>query len=360
MSTSDPANFARTVKGFLDENRVPYKENFRLKYDTYFKMGGLVKFFISPSSVEDMVAVIRYFKSCNLEYKVIGLTTNVFFLDQLEYGLVITTKNLTQVAVEGNRFEVESGYALGDFVRSALINGYCGIEGLEGVPGSLGGALAMNAGAYGYTISDHLKSVKCLDKQGQLIDLDVRDCGFHFRESIFKNSPDYVILSSVFELPVVERREAARRIEVFHIARHSYQEFVFPNLGSLFSVRGDFYREIFAGSSRFRIYCYVLKLILKNPFSKFIFRKRPSNRIFNKLAYQFLGMGGSKYQASDKSMNILINDGVCTLDDTLEYIRTVRVNLNPNTPIENEIVISALWEGEKQSEIINKITAKEL
>lgn len=360
MSMSDPISFYCTVKGFLDENRVPYKENFRLKYDTYFKMGGVVKFFISPSTVEDMVAVVKYFNVCGLEYKVVGLTTNVFFLDQLEYGLVITTRNLTQVTVEGNRFEVECGYALGDFVRSALINGYCGIEGLEGVPGSMGGALAMNAGAYGYTISDHLRSVKCLDKQGELVELGVRECGFHFRESIFKNSTDYVILSSVFELPVVERREAARRIEIFHIARHSYQEFAFPNLGSMFSVRGDFYREIFASDSKYKIYCYVLKLVLKNPFSKFLSRKRPNNKFFNRLAYRYLGMRGLKYQASDKSMNILINDGVCTLDDTLEYIRTIRANLKSSTPIENEIVISALWEGERQFEIVQKIIAQEL
>lgn len=340
MNTPSWSVLIPEVEDFLRNEFIPYKRDFDLKYETYFKSGGRAKLYIMPHDLDDFVEIIRFLGAKGVPYKVIGLSTNVLFLNELEYGVIITTKNSTFLKVNGNRFEVGCGYMLSDLVRAALINGYGGIEGLEGVPGTIGGGVVMNAGAYGYTISDYLCSVTCVDVSGNLFSLDKEACKFSYRDSVFKCFENYVIVSAVFELPLVDRRDSASKIEVFHIARHSYQEFSFPNLGSMYSIRQDFYRELLKGSIKYSFVCFLLKLLYKNPVSKFLQRKRPNNAVFNKLAMRYMSMSKSAYQPSIKSMNILINDGVATTEDLLTYISSVRGVINKSAPVENEIILA--------------------
>ncbi|MFO3722733.1 UDP-N-acetylmuramate dehydrogenase [Pseudomonas sp. HLMP] len=326
------------LNDFLLGQAIPFKRDFCLKYETYFKRGGVAAFYISPSTVTQLQATLLFLRKNSLGWKLVGLSTNVLFLDDLDYGVIITVKNLTGIEVDGEVFKLECGYSLQDFVRVALINGKGGIEGLEGVPGTLGGGIFMNAGAYGYTISDHLVSVDVISPQGDMIVLTKDQCEFNNRSSFFKKHADHIIVSAKFELPSVDHSVSAKKIETYHIARHSYQEFAYPNLGSMFSVRGDFYKEFLKGSAFFYFTCMALKLLLKNPLSKFIQRKRPHNKAFNRLAMYFLGGGARAYTPSVKSMNILINDGTTTTEDVLCYMAMVRKHLDPATPIENEII----------------------
>lgn len=326
------------VELFLKEHSIPYKQDFHLKYELYFKRGGLAKLYILPSTLTQLVELIEFLRGNCVSYKIIGMSSNLLFLDELEYGAIISTKSLTGLSFQGDSFEVECGYSLQEFVRAALIHGRGGLEGLEGVPGSLGGALFMNAGAYGFSISDHVLSVRAILSDGKLVNLNKDECNFKFRSSVFKENPDYIILSATFDLPVVDRRDSAESIEVYHIARHSYQEFAYPNLGSMFSVKNDFYREL-QGSKAYTVLCVILKLIFKNPAAKFIARKRPENIVFNKLARRLLG-GVSGYVPSVKSMNILINDGCASTEDILEYMGAIRDLLPSETQLENEIVLS--------------------
>ncbi|MFV3327962.1 UDP-N-acetylmuramate dehydrogenase [Pseudomonas sp. NY15372] len=325
---------------FLQAQAIPFKRDFILKYETYFKRGGVAAFYVAPSSIEQLKTLLKFFKKNDVKWKLIGLSTNVIFFDDLSYGVIVTVKNLTGIFVNGCTFDLECGYSLQDFVRVALINGKGGVEGLEGVPGTLGGAIFMNAGAYGYTISDRLVTVDVITPEGEMVTLTKEECDFNNRSSFFKKHPDHIIASAKFELVPVDHLVSAKKIETYHIARHSYQEFAYPNLGSMFSVRGDFYKEFFNGSRLFYLLCVAFKLVLKNPISKFIQRKRPHNKVFNNLAIPFLGNEYPAYTPSVKSMNILINDGTTTTEDILCYIALVRKHLNPSTPIENEIIKS--------------------
>lgn len=346
---------------FLKENSIAFKKDFLLKYETYFKKGGVAAFYVMPGCSDEVVRLVGFLREHSIPWKFVGLTSNVFFLDELDYGVVITTKNLTRLNVQGNKFEVDCGYSLQDFVRAALIHGKGGLEGLEGVPGSLGGALFMNAGAYGYTISDCLISVTAISPEGELVKLEKQQCEFENRCSLFKRKSGYVIISALFELDDTDRKKSARIIEVLHIARHSYQEFSYPNLGSMFSVRGDFYKEFFSGSRFYGYVCFLLKLLLKNPVVKFFARKRPSNKRFNSLALSYMGSVFSGYSPSVKSMNILVNDGCASLDDILNYISVVRSHLSPDTAIENELVIfPADLTTPKAREILSEIHKKGL
>lgn len=330
------------LERFLRLGSIPYKSNHSLKYELYFKRGGVARLYIAPSTLDQLIHLINYLREIGVDFKIIGLSSNVLFLDELQYGVVISTKGLTCVCCQDGRFEVECGYPLQDFVRVALVHGYGGLEGLEGVPGSLGGALVMNAGAYGFSISDYLVSVKTLMPDGKVSILRKDECEFNFRSSIFRSNPDYIVLSAIFNLPSVDRRMAARDIEVYHIARHSYQEFAYPNLGSMFSVKKDFYLEVFEKDRFLKLAFIALKLLLKNPLAKLISRKRPHNKYFNKMVLGILRKD-LNYVPSVKSMNILINDGSVGTEELINYISEIRRILPMDTQLENEIVLSPIY-----------------
>lgn len=327
-------------RGYLDGNGFWYKKDYTLKYDTYFKMGGRVKIFASPQDVNDLKHIVNFLADISLPYKIIGFTTNILLLDEVEYTVIISTKNLIGVKVEDGFVDVDCGYSLQDFVRVAVMAGSKGFEGLEGIPGSIGGAVFMNAGAYGYDISDKLISVECINENGEVESLSRQQCGFSYRNSIFKNG-QYIILSAKFKLEEGHRKSIERNIEKYHIARHSYQEFVYPNLGSLFSINEDIYRALLRGSRFYTFIGYVLKLVFKNPLSKFLARKRPNNIVFNWLLLRYIG--GLNFTPSSKSMNILINDGRISFDGAVDYIFTLQEYLGGNINIENEIVLEPIY-----------------
>jgi UDP-N-acetylmuramate dehydrogenase len=320
----------------LEDEGVWYKEDHCLKYETYFKMGGLARVFLCPQSIEHFVKAVTLLRGLGLEFKVIGLTSNVLLFDEITYSVILSTRNLQNVEVGGGRAYVDCGYSLQDFVRIAVTNGSSGFEGLEGIPGSVGGGIFMNAGAYGFTISDKLISVRCLTSDNEIVEKSVAECRFTHRNSIFKSS-EFIILGATFSFQDGNREEIAKAVETYHIARHSYQEFVYPNLGSLYSVTGRVYEELFRGSRKYSLLHALLKLALKNPVSKFVSRKRPSNAVFNKLFENY--RGDLPISPSPKSINILINDGEHSAKDVYQYVKTLRDILSADIRVENEFVV---------------------
>lgn len=346
---------------FLDINNIGYRKDYILKYETYFKMGGKVHSFVMPKSLEEMKKILGFLSENGINYKIIGLTTNVYLLDELEYSIIITTKYLTSLEITSHGIKAECGFSLQEFVRVTLLESSTGYEGLEGIPGSIGGALVMNAGAYGYTISDNLISVTCLTPDQKIITLEKEDCFFYHRHSVFKEKKEWVVLSALFKLIPDKQSQIAQKIETYHIARHSYQEFAYPNLGSMFSVKGDFYREFVKRDKFYYLLTFILKVLYKNPAIKLIMRKNPNNKIFNRLIQKYLLPKKITHTYSSKSMNILVNDGRSNIDQILDYISLLKENLHPETPIENEIVIAPIiGESDETKKIIDKINSRGL
>jgi len=329
---------------FLLDSKVKFLKDFDLQYQTYFKTGGKADFFIMPTNKEEMATVIKRLNNINKKFKVIGATTNLFLFDGMSYPVIISTKLLTGVAQAGNAIDVECGYALESLVRVCLINGLEGNEGLEGVPGTIGGAIFMNAGAYGYSISDCLIHVDCIDGKGDLIRFNNDECTFSYRESIFKNNNDLVVVGAQFRFESGERKEIAKKIEIFHIARHIYQEWAYPNLGSMVSLNKDIYGEIF-NEGRIKYTYYFLKLLLRNPLTKFFMRKRPNTQVFNWLLKRHiinnkkvLFMNKYRYSFSGKSANILINDGTYTANDYVDHLLDISGLCSGREMVENEFL----------------------
>lgn len=349
---------------YLETNKVFYRENYSLKYETCFKMGGKVKCFIIPQDYEKLKQIVIFLKNNHIKYKIIGFTSNILLFDEIEYSVILSPKNLTLLEIHDKVVEVEAGYSLQDFVRVVgILNNSEGYEGLEGIPASIGGAIVMNAGAYGYEISDNLISVECIDKNNEIIILEKKDCHFRFRNSIFRSSGNYVILKAKFRLNNGNKDLIAKNIEKFHIARHSYLDYVYPNLGSIVPVANYVYKLIFQESFFYTTIYWILKYVFKNPVSKFIMRKRPNNIVFNNLLLKYLEgqqKNISEYKLSRKSANILINDGNVSTTEIVNYVFLISKLLENRCHLENELVIEPIYKINPEFEttlktIINRL-----
>lgn len=242
------------VDGILTSSGVPYKKDFDLSTNTFSKTGGVVKRYIMPSSISQFIYIVKKLEHERVEYKIIGETTNVIFHDIATYGIFISTKMLTDVELSSPEVViVEAGKSLPDFVRDMSIRGFKGFEGLEGIPGSIGGAICMNAGAYGYEISENLISVRVLNEHRQEVVLDKDELLFRKRSSLFRINPKLIILSATFKKTNGDISDIHNKIEKYHIARHLYQEWAYPNLGSIFTTENGIYNEFCSQSILYKL-----------------------------------------------------------------------------------------------------------
>lgn len=331
------------LKEFLNKEKISYRENFLLKYETCFKTGGVAKFFLLPRNKEEVIKIFFHLSLYKIPYKLIGATSNILFYDGDSYQVLISTSLLKDVFKNGDLYYFSAGYSMPDLSRVALLNCATGFEGLEGIPGSIGGGIFMNASAYGYSISDNLVRVECFSPEKGVFWMEKDECLFDYRHSYWKENKETIIIGAYFSFPKGVQSEIRRRMEVFHIARHSYQDFTFPNLGSLLSIgKENIYKEIFKGDCYFYAMFIFLHLILNNPFSKFLRRKRPNSELLNILFIKFLRKNSIDIETmiSNKSINILVNDGKFK-GDSYEYYMKMLYDLSGNKfTVENEIVRS--------------------
>ena len=152
-----------------------------------------------------------------------------------------------------NLIVAECGSLLPELSRFALHNSLKGFEGLEGIPGTVGAAIFMNAGAYGSEIKDTLSSVDVILKNGEIKNYKKDDLNLSYRNSIFRTSKkDEIILRGYFKVKFGDPLSMYNKMSLFHNKRHKYQEWMYPNLGSLYS--GSIYRLLAKKDLIFKIY----------------------------------------------------------------------------------------------------------
>ncbi len=164
---------------------------------TTLQIGGPIKKYTAVKNQDELISEVKDALQNSLEFLVIGGGSNLLVSDSGYSGCVIQN-NTAGILKEGQTLKVKSGTILQDLVNFADDNGLGGLQKLTGIPGTVGGAVYGNAGAYGQTISDHIKEVKIFDGQ-KIVTLSKNECGFEYRDSIFKESKD-VILEVTFEL----------------------------------------------------------------------------------------------------------------------------------------------------------------
>lgn len=177
-----------------------------------FKIGGPADFFAGVTTAPELIEALEYAKKNDLKTFVFSGGSNLLIADRGFRGLVIRIANQSMRVTEG-RLYADAGANLLDVVQLAGSRGLAGMERLAGIPGSLGGAIRGNAGAFGAEIQDVVSSVKVYDrKKGKLTEFQNKDCKFSYRMSIFKERPEMVILSAVL------RFTEGDTIELFRIA----------------------------------------------------------------------------------------------------------------------------------------------
>lgn len=180
---------------------LKFEENYPLRNITTLQIGGPAKQFVTVATYEDLTKVIAYANQERLPYLMIGGGSNLLVSDEEVNKLVIKNEieGMTKVV---RWLKVKSGTNLQHLVDYSIANNLSGLQKLTDIPGSLGGAVFGNAGAYGQTISDYIREVICLNPQtGEIITLQKDECEFDYRDSIFKRN-GFIILEVVFKLDV--------------------------------------------------------------------------------------------------------------------------------------------------------------
>lgn len=203
------------------------------KYTT-FRIGGPAKYFVEVKTLEEMKDALEYAKKNNLEFFVLGGGSNLLVSDAGFPGLVIKNK-MCCTAVDGEKMEVDSGVFLAKVVRDSMENNLSGLEWASGIPGTFGGAVRGNAGAYGGETKDILESVKVLDTEKMEVrTCQKEECDFRYRHSMFKSSPQLVIISAVMKLQKGNKEECQKKAQEIIAQRMKKLPQGAPSAGSFF------------------------------------------------------------------------------------------------------------------------------
>ncbi|SEF59662.1 UDP-N-acetylmuramate dehydrogenase [Caloramator fervidus] len=204
-----------------------------MKKHTSFKIGGPADFLVIPYTKEELIEVINFCTKNNINFYLIGNGSNLLVSDKGIRGVVIKTTGLSKVEVKDNIIIAECGASLAKVSKKALENSLKGMEFASGIPGSIGGAIFMNAGAYGGEMKDIVERVLVLDKEGNLKILNKDDLEFAYRYSnVQKNG--YIVLEVELKLEKGDYEEIKRVMDELNGKRVEKQPLNFPSAGSVF------------------------------------------------------------------------------------------------------------------------------
>ena len=269
------------------EKGIRYSENEPLSAYSTFRVGGAAAMLVRPSSADELVFAVESAKRAGVRAVVVGNGSNLLFADAGFDGAVIVTTDMSRVNINGNRITADCGVS---FTRLAMLARDAGLSGLEfayGIPGTVGGAVFMNAGAYGGETSQVLLESRVYD--GTSVKTYDRDAHkLSYRHSAFAENDGLIVLESTFELIPGDRAEISEKMSSFMAARREKQPLEFPSAGSTF--------------------------------------KRPPNNFAGKLIEESglkgFTVGGA--QVSEKHAGFVINRGGATAEDILGLISHVR------------------------------------
>ena len=269
---------------------------------TTFKIGGPADLFIIVNTEEGLKEILKFLKKLNISSKILGNGSNLLVSDDGVKGAVIKLgekfKEIKILSEDGNRVKVYCGAGVGNskFCVFAKENNFSGAEFLYGIPGTIGGAIYMNAGAYSSEIKDIILSSESIDQNGETISLSKEQMRFSYRKSIFSKNKN-ILISAIFELVKGDPKKIALKMEQNIKKRKNSQPLNFPNAGSIF--------------------------------------KRPENGFASKLIDECnlkgLKVGGAA--VSTKHAGFIVNTGGAKCEDVLELIKIIKNTVAKKTGI---------------------------
>jgi len=281
-----------------------------LKEHTSYKVGGPADLFGEPETVADVVTLLEAAAEHDLPVFVLGAGANILVSDRGIRGMVLSTERLRSVCVDGERIVAQAGCAISLVSEAAAAVGLSGLAFIYSMPGSVGGAVWMNARCYGSSISDVLEWVEILDENGAVVRIDVQQDQFDYKVSPFQKRRA-VILSACFRLRHGERAAILEEMEANRADRERKGHFAAPSAGSVFKNNRSF--------------------------------GNPSGKIIDSLGLRGYSIGGAKI--SDYHANMIINTGSATAFDIEALTRYVarRVKDELGYELEREVIPVGDW-----------------
>lgn len=218
---------------FCLDNKIPFKKDEIMCNHTSFKIGGKADYFVECQNSDSLKAILKAVKDYNMPYFILGKGSNLLVSDKGIRGVVISLLGLDEIAVDGDTITVGAGLALAKLCMVALENSLTGLEFAYGIPGSVGGALYMNAGAYGGEMSQVVVSATVLDKNGEIKEVALDDMKLSYRTSTFKTNGD-IILSVKFSLNKGEKTLIKEKMDDLMSRRKDKQPLEYGSAGSTF------------------------------------------------------------------------------------------------------------------------------
>lgn len=281
-------------------------ENADIKKLTTYHVGGIAKAVVYPNDVYGLIDLLKLLKENNVRYKVIGRGSNLIFNSGLFDGILIKLDKFDDLEIDGNEIRVGAGFQLIKLATRLSRIGYTGIEFATGIPGSVGGAVFMNAGAYKSDMGYIIKCVKVLTPDLRVIELTNYDLDFHYRTSFLQKNPGYICIEATLILEKGNPDVIMQLIEDRKKRRIETQPLEYPSAGSVF----------------------------RNPEGDY------AGRLIEEAGYKGKKIGGA--MVSEKHANFIINFDNATGEDVKKLIReiqsVVKEKYNIELKVEQEFV----------------------
>ncbi len=225
----------RKLREFCLERRIAVLWDVPMADYTSFRIGGKVDALLFPDTEAQLVSLLSFLLEARLRFRVIGNATNLLIADDGFRGVLVTTRHMRAVSVSGTTARAACGTPINVFCRALAEFSLSGLEELYGIPGTLGGAVFMNAGAFEHTVSDKLSYVSVLDmKNGKTAVLSRRECDFSYRHSYFSERRHLIILSADFNFQPSACGTVRERMKAVLARRMEKQPTALPSAGSTF------------------------------------------------------------------------------------------------------------------------------
>lgn len=273
---------------------------------TTFRVGGPADFFVTPKAKEEVRDVIRICKEAGMPYYIIGNGSNLLVSDAGYRGVIVQIyKEMNEVKVEGDLVKAQAGALLSGIAAKALAAELTGFEFASGIPGTIGGACVMNAGAYGGEMKDVLEFVTVLTGEGKIIELGRNELELGYRTSVIAKK-GYIVLGAVLKLERGDGEKIKTYMDELKEKRVTKQPLEYPSAGSTF--------------------------------------KRPEGYFAGKLiedaGLRGFQVGGA--QVSEKHCGFVINRDHATAADIMELMRQVQIRVKENSGVDLEPEVKRL------------------
>lgn len=255
---------------------------------TTYKTGGIAKLVVYPNNINNLKQMLKLIHKYNIKYFILGKGSNTLFSDKEFNGVIIKLDKLNNFKIKQTEIYVESGMILSELVQASVKNELTGLEFAIGIPGTIGGAIYMNAGAYGNNMSNIVKSVIVLNEKFQIKELPLEKLKFDYRYSIFQANKNLICVAANIKLEHGNHDEIASKIKENLLKRKNSQPLEYPSAGSVF----------------------------RNPEGNY------AGKIIEELGLKGKNIGGA--EISTKHANFIINKNNASSSDILNLIKLVQ------------------------------------